>query len=498
MRTSFWFLITMLALPVGAAAQADKAQAPPAAPAPAEDPVAVADQKAAAGDLDGAIKVLTKAASGSPAAALHLGRLLERKSEIDLAIEAYSGVAGKLSGGPKGEALGRLSVLQELRGIKEWKATADAALAADAEGAWPNVAVARMRAREAKRDEALALAEKAVAAGGGAAALAARGRAHEAARDMRGAEASYQESLAKESRPEATLGLARVLRLTGRMEEADAMVQKLLQTAPGAVEAYKESARIRIALNRPTDALGDVSTAEVLSEGDPEIAPLKLEVSVAQALALVATNQMELAVQDLTALKTQNPNSPEIRFGLAKALLARRQTDAALAEFQKAVSLDPDLAEAHYQIGYIHHQLRRNPTAALPHYEKAVASAPGRLDYRTHLGGALSEMREFDRAIAELTKVTENPAYRKGEAWTYLGGVYVNTKRYKEAVDALLKADKALPDNVMVNAYLAWAYFGLKDRDNFITYGRKARALGHKEVLLLERLTLVESGQTIK
>jgi tetratricopeptide (TPR) repeat protein len=503
MRTSFWFLITVLAIPAGAAPPAEKPQTPPAAPAaapaaPAEDPLAVADQKAAAGDIDGAIALLKKAAGGSPPAALHLGRMYERKSELDFAIETYSAVAGKLTGGPRGEALGRLSVLQELRGMKEWKATADAALAADAEGAWPTLAVSRVRARDGKRDEALALAQKAVAAGGGAAAQAALGRAQEAARDVKAAETAYQEAIAKESRPEAVLGLARVLRQTGRVDEADAMVQKLLQAVPGAVEAYKESARIRIAQNRPMDALGDVSTADVLAEGDPEIPPLKLEVEVAKALALVASNQMELAVQDLTTLKDQNPNSPEIRFGLAKALLARRQTDAALAEFQKAVSLDPDLAEAYFQIGYIQHQLKRNPTAALPAYEKAVSFAPGRTDYRTNLGACLSDLREFDRAIAELSKVTENPTYRKADAWTYLGAIYINLKKYKEAADTLLRADALLTDNVTINANLAWAYFGLKDRDNFIKYGRKARALGHKEVLLLERLTLVESGQTIK
>ena len=47
-------------------------------------------------------------------------------------------------------------------------------------------------------------------------------------------------------------------------------------------------------------------------------------------------------------------------------------------------------------------------------------------------------------------------------------------------------------------AYMGWAYFGLKDADNFKKAAGKARSLGHKEPTLLQYLTRVEGGEAIK
>ena len=47
-------------------------------------------------------------------------------------------------------------------------------------------------------------------------------------------------------------------------------------------------------------------------------------------------------------------------------------------------------------------------------------------------------------------------------------------------------------------AFLGWAYFGLKDADNFKKAAGKARSLGHKEPTLLQYLTRIEAGEPIK
>jgi tetratricopeptide (TPR) repeat protein len=507
MTHAAWLLALLLAAPSASAAEKDKEKdkkkPEPAAKAAvsADDLVRQADEKAAAGDAAGAKELLEKAAAMPTASgdvALKLGRLLQSTHDLDAAMDAYKSAGEKLTGAAKGEALGRLAVVQETRGVPEFAATAEAAAAADKEGPFPNIALARLRAREGKGDEALALAQKAAAAGG-ADAQAAIGRAQEARNALADAEAAYRAGGGADgSNLTATVGLARVLRRTGRAAEAVPLLEKVIAAAPGAVDAYKESARAKIASGRGADALGDASTAAALAENDPDAARVVQEATVAKALSYVAQNQAALAIQDLTALRDKSPDLALARVGLGRAYAANRQIDLAIAELQKAVELDPNNAEGQYQLGYVQHMLKRDAAAAVGPYEKAVAAEPGNVDYRTQLGAALAAANQADRAVAELTKVTSSPGYAKADAWIYLGQAQLGAKRYKDALASLDKAAAIAPNNMQIETFMAWSYFGLKDSKNFVDHGRKAKALGQKEPTLLGYLTRIEGGEPIK
>jgi tetratricopeptide (TPR) repeat protein len=505
MKRWAWLLsMALLSLPAWAQEKKDTKKETKKGAAPtAEDLIKEAEGKVTAGDADGAVDTLRKAvALDSPAAgdaSLRLGRLLEQRFEIDNAIDAYKAAAGKLTGAAKGEALGRLAVAEDLRGSAEAVASAEAASAADPTGTWPTIALARARARQGKADEAVGLAQKAAAAGGGADAQAALGLAQETKGDLAAAEAAYRAGVAADAKSaSATLGLARVLRKTGRASEAAPLLANVIANAPGAVEAYKESARVKLAMNKPQDAMGDAATAAAMAEGDADAQALVQEVTVAKSLALLSEGQIDLAVQDLTALRDQNPQSAVARLGLGKALLAKRQVDAGVTELKKAVELDPKNAEAWYQIGYASYALKQDATGALPAFEKAVAADPSNVAYRTDLGAVLGDLGQTDRAVAELTKVTASPGYAKPDAWIYLGRANVIAKKYKEAIEPLNKAVSIAPKAAMAEAYLGWCYFGLKDAAGFKEHAGKARTLGWTDAQLLDRLKRVEAGEAIK
>src|SRR5215470_1295533 len=98
-------LVLLAALP--AAAKDEKKGAPPGVVS-AADLAKEAAAKEAAGDLDGAAELLKKAGALPDATgemALQLGRVLEAKNDVDLALDAYQTAAAKLSGAAKGEAL---------------------------------------------------------------------------------------------------------------------------------------------------------------------------------------------------------------------------------------------------------------------------------------------------------------------------------------------------------------------------------------------------------
>ena len=363
---------------------------------------------------------------------------------------------------------------------------------------WPTIATARQRAREGKGDEAKALAEKASAAGGGAA-QSALGAAEEARADLPAAEAAYRKALeSPDQKVIATLGLARVLRKTGRAAEAEPLLKQVLADAPGAVDAYKESARVKLALHRGTEAMEDAATAAALAEGDQEAQQLVQEATVAKYLDDAARGNVDFAIQDLTKLRDAKPDSAVVRVGLARALIMKRQADAALAELQKAVALDPGSAEAQAQLGLVLHALKGDAKSALPPLEKAVAADPANMDYRTQLGAVLVDLKQNDRAVAELTKVTESAGYARPDGFIYLGAAQLGGKHYKDAVPPLEKAIALAPQNAQAEAYMAWAYFGLKDSKAFVAHAGKAKALGHKEPTLLDYLARVEKGEPIK
>jgi thioredoxin-like negative regulator of GroEL len=146
-------LALFLVLPVHADEKPKKPAAVPAGVS-ADELMKQAEQKIAAGDTEAAAELLRKAvtlagASGEPS--LRLGRLLEAKYDLDGAMDAFKDAAGKTTGATKGEALGHLAVLQEMRGSIEATATAEAAATADPAGVWPTIALSRARARPRKR-----------------------------------------------------------------------------------------------------------------------------------------------------------------------------------------------------------------------------------------------------------------------------------------------------------------------------------------------------------
>jgi tetratricopeptide (TPR) repeat protein len=504
MKRWSWLLLAALAV---APAIADdkkkddkKAKDAPVAQAPAvQDAVKDAEAKLAAGDADGAIAALEKAMGADPKAALRLGQVRESRGELDLAVDAYKSAADRLTGAAKGEALGRLAVVQDSRGMADAAASADAALATDPEGVWPTIAMSYRRVHESKADEAVALAQKAVAAGGGAAATAALAHAQEAKGDMAAAEASYKQAIAADATALApVVGLATVLRKTGRAAEAEPMLKKVIDASPGAVEAYKEMARVKVALGRSQEAHSDANLAAAMAENDPDARELVTEVKVARSLQDLGAGQTDLALQDLTQLRDQNPESAAVRLGLGRVQIARRDAAGALAELQKAVELDPKSAEAQYQLGYVQHAMKQSAAAAVGPYEQAVALEPGNTLFRTSLGSALTDAGQMDRAVEELTKVTATEGYGGWQAWYYLGAAQLKASRFKEAAAALEKALAVKPDNAQAEAFLAWSYFGLKDAANFKAHGAKARSLGYKDAQLFDRLAKVEAGQAIK
>jgi tetratricopeptide (TPR) repeat protein len=343
----------------------------------------------------------------------------------------------------------------------------------------------------------MALAQQAEAAGAGAA--SALGRACEAKGDLAAAEAAYRAALLDPAQKvAATLGLARTLQRAGRPAEALPLLREMVENQPGVLAAYKQSARTYLALDQPEEALAEATLADAMAEQDAEARQLRDECAVAKAVRQAAHGQGSLAQQDLQRLIGATPSSAALLVGLGRVHILQRQAQPALEALAKAIELQPGLAEAHFQSGYVQHMLKRDAAAALPRYQQAVQLEPANLEYRTQLGGVLVALGQSEPAIKELSQVTGSPGYGKAEGFMYMGMAQLAAKRYADALQALRQAAALAPDNVQVETFLAWACFGQKDSAGFLEHGRKAKALGQQDATLLQYLGRVEKGEPIK
>ena len=77
----------------------------------------------------------------------------------------------------------------------------------------------------------------------------------------------------------------------------------------------------------------------------------------------------------------------------------RGMTDAAIAEFERAVALDPTLVEAQYHLGATRWWTKR-PDLARPPLEAAVRLAPAHAEAHYYLGLTLRLLGDLDGALA--------------------------------------------------------------------------------------------------
>jgi tetratricopeptide (TPR) repeat protein len=125
-----------------------------------------------------------------------------------------------------------------------------------------------------------------------------------------------------------------------------------------------------------------------------------------------------------------DPALPGLHFELGQAILASSTDDAARAEAEKefnaALAEDPGDANSQYMLGEIE-WLRSKPDLALEHYAEAARLAPDFVDAHIAMGKALTTLGRAEEALAQQTEAVrldpQNEAahYRLAQAYRKLG-----------------------------------------------------------------------------
>ena len=146
----------------------------------------------------------------------------------------------------------------------------------------------------------------------------------------------------------------------------------------------------------------------------------------------------------------------------------------AIAMAQKAIALDPELAEPHASLGLVHALFDFDFPASVREFERAIQLNPNYATAHQWFGdSALPSLGQFDRANAEMKRALELDPLSV-IINDDVGSTYWITGRYADAVAQLRKTIEMDPGNYYVHRDLGQALEGAGDRPGAIAEYEKA------------------------
>lgn len=211
------------------------------------------------------------------------------------------------------------------------------------------------------------------------------------------------------------------------------------------------------------DALraGDIATGKSLlmrvREKDPEmyVVPYILGESA------LGQQRWEEAADNLKACLDLNPNFDQAMLGLARALIFQDKAEDARQWTRKALQYNPENYRAWYQLGFI--DARSDKKTAIADYEKAVSIQGGFAPLRRDLGLLQLEDRNFPEAAKHLSRAVALGLH-DAALYNSLGIAYSRTDNLGKAIESYKQALKEDPDLPQAHLNLGYAYERLNQK----------------------------------
>src|SRR5208283_5012783 len=206
-----------------------------------------------------------------------------------------------------------------------------------------------------------------------------------------------------------------------------------------------------------------------------------------EAQADLDKNDFAAAIVPLQRFLAEKPDVAFAHFQLAYAFTALKRTDEARAEYQKAIEIDPKMAEAHLNLGIL--LLDKDPAAAVAPLRKATDLLPAQSRPRVLLGLALERSGDPAGAAASFeaaSRLDPNDV----EAITHLAAMYLRNSRPADAELKFRQAVQLQPQSPFALQGLAQSLDAQKKPEAADAY-RNYLALQPADVAARNRLTRI-------
>ena len=160
---------------------------------------------------------------------------------------------------------------------------------------------------------------------------------------------------------------------------------------------------------------------------------------------------------------------------------------------QRAIALDDGLEGPHRLLGSVYLAVRQ-PDKAILEFEKAVAIAPNSADALAGMGWPLNAKGRFRESISALERAIRLDPFAKDWFFAHLGFAYFFTGRTNEAVQVFKKAIDLGPSNAENHAGLGMALISVGKADEAVAKFDEALSLnqtsptwysGHRAIALV-------------
>jgi superkiller protein 3 len=168
-------------------------------------------------------------------------------------------------------------------------------------------------------------------------------------------------------------------------------------------------------------------------------------------------------------------------------LLQRGRVDDAIAEFQRAVKLDPENVSARLNLAYVLDRQGRVDDA-IAQYKSAIDRDPTNAVARSNLGVLYDKKGAYEPAIEELEKAAaldpSNAAIGKNLAVARKNKAVVEER--EERIAAAKKEVASRPDSMIAAYKLGRAYAVAGDKQQAIAWIDRAFQLGYRDLAYLK------------
>jgi len=150
--------------------------------------------------------------------------------------------------------------------------------------------------------------------------------------------------------------------------------------------------------------------------------------------------KLDEAVAEFKKAVSINPSLIEAYLNLGIVYVRKGMLDEAIAEWKKAVAINPNLTDAHLNLGVAYHS-KGMVDDAITEYKKALSINPNFAEANYNLGIAYGSKGMLDEEIAEYKKaISINPNF--ADAYHNLAMAYLTKKQYDLAIKCCDRAIK--------------------------------------------------------